>query len=71
MRITITDDDGNEIDYNTAVGFMRDDLREELHSELAPCTEQQFFDRYVEEHNKRFDEDFVSDYELIGTINNG
>lgn len=35
---------GTEINYNAAVELMDDELREEVHADLAPCTEQEFFD---------------------------
>lgn len=38
---------------------MDDDIREELHAKLAPCTEQVFFDEYVKAHREKFNEDFV------------
>ena len=36
-------------DYKIIEEYMNDEIRERLHSELAPCTEQEFFDRYIEE----------------------
>lgn len=41
------------MDYEAAAQMMDDDLREELHGELAPCTEQQFFRAYELAHAKR------------------
>ncbi len=35
-----------EIDYRATIDLMDDDLREEIHSDLSPCTEQEFFDEY-------------------------
>lgn len=29
--------------------YMDDEIRERLHGELAPCADQVFFDRYMEE----------------------
>lgn len=37
---TIIDQDGEEIDYATAVNLMDDEIREELHAEMALCTDQ-------------------------------
>lgn len=42
MRMVI-DWDGREVDYDSAVALMDDDIREGLHSILAPCSEQDFF----------------------------
>ena len=35
----VFDSDGNKIFYQAAVDLMDDDIREELHAKLAPCTE--------------------------------
>ena len=37
---------GTQINYDAAVQLMDDDLREDLHAQLAPCTEQEFFTAY-------------------------
>lgn len=48
-----------QADYDAAVILMNDDLREQLHAELAPCTEQEFFDEYIELHFERYGEEFT------------
>ena len=45
---------GVEIEWNTAVNLMDDDLREELNADLAPCTEQEFFEAYATAHEAKF-----------------
>lgn len=45
-------------EFNTYVNYMDDDLRERTAWELAPCTEQEFIDRYVELHYETFAEEF-------------
>lgn len=30
------------------VNLMDDDIREEVHQEMAPCTEEEFLSRYIE-----------------------
>lgn len=50
---------GNEVDFDATVALMDDDLREELHNKLAPCSEQEFFTAYGEAHRERFDEDWA------------
>lgn len=35
-----------------------DDIREELHSELAPCTEQEFYNAYCEHHFVKYGSEF-------------
>lgn len=47
-----------EICYDAAVVLMDDDLREELHRELAPCTEQEFFSAYEQAHAEKYGEEW-------------
>ncbi len=49
---------GDMIDFDAAVNLMADDLREQVHVELAPCTEQEFYNRYCELHSERYGEEF-------------
>lgn len=49
---------GREWDLDVLAGYMDDDLREELHSELSPCTPQEFIDEYCLRHEAKFDEPF-------------
>ena len=49
---------GVEIEWNTAVNLMDDDLREELNADLAPCTEQEFFEAYAKAHANKFGEEW-------------
>ena len=56
MRKTVVNEYGVNIDYDFAVSMMDDDLREEIHGELAPCTDQRFFDEYVKRHEQKFNE---------------
>lgn len=50
----VEDEDGHLVDYDAAVEMMDDDLREELHREMAPCSNQAFFDAYVKAHAEKF-----------------
>ena len=50
---------GKAMDFETMVHYMDDELREELHSQLAPCTEQEFAEAYVKAHLEKFGEEFV------------
>jgi hypothetical protein len=52
---------GTEINYNAAVELMDDELREEVHADLAPCTDQEFFDEYARRHAERFGETWEMD----------
>lgn len=40
--------------WDAIVNYMDDDIRERVHNELAPCTNKEFLDRYLE-----LDEDFT------------
>ena len=46
------------IDWETVVHYMDDDIREEVHAELAPCSNEEFYNRYCELHRQKFGEDF-------------
>lgn len=53
------------IDFDDFVRFMDDDIREELHVSMAPCTKQEFFDAYLSEYEKRHGEElFVLDFDI-------
>ena len=56
--MTVKNNYGVEIEWNTAVNLMDDDLREELSAELAPCTEQEFFEAYAKAHENKFGEEW-------------
>lgn len=49
---------GLEIDFDVAANLMDDDLCEEIHADLAPCAEQQFFDEYARRHEAKFGEEW-------------
>lgn len=49
---------GNLVDFDAAVNMMDDEIREELHNKLAPCTDQEFMDAYAEAHEAKFNERF-------------
>lgn len=50
----VENSDGHMINYDAAVEMMDDDLREELHREMAPCTNQEFYDAYVKAHAAKY-----------------
>lgn len=52
---------GVAVDFDVAVNLMDDDLREELNAELAPCSDQEFFDAYARAHEERFGEEWEPD----------
>ena len=53
-------DDG-VVPWLSAVSLMDDELRERLHNEMAPCDPQEFLNAYVQEHEKKFGEEFTVD----------
>lgn len=47
------------VDFDAAVQLMDDEIREEIHQKLAPCTKQEFVDAYVQRHREKFGEEFT------------
>lgn len=45
--------------YGAAVALMDDEIREKIHMDLAPCTEEEFLTAYMEEHEKKYGVEFV------------
>ena len=60
MKHTLTTHE-NEINYDAAGYLMDDDLREELHSLLSPCTDQEFFNAYSKAHEQKFGATWILD----------
>lgn len=52
-------ENGSSFDWETIVNYMDDDLREEIHRELAPCKEEDFLSEYCKKHKERFNEQFI------------
>lgn len=46
---------GKTIDFDAAVNLMDDDIREDLHNKMAPCTDQEFLDAYAKAHADKYD----------------
>lgn len=57
MAATVTLND-RPVDFDAAAGLMDPELREALHDEMAPCSEQEFIDAYAARHEARFGEPF-------------
>ena len=51
---------GKRYDYSIMEYYMNDEIREQLHNKLAPCTEQEFMDAYM-----------VADVMTIRIVNKG
>lgn len=49
---------GIAIDFDTAVSMMDDEIRESVHAEIAPCTEQEFFAAYEKAHAEKYGEEW-------------
>lgn len=45
--------------FDAAVALMDDEIREELHNELAPCTEDEFLVAYKAAHYAKYGEEFA------------
>ena len=59
-----TDDARKIVDaglYNVAVELMDDDIREDLHIELAPCEDVTFLAAYMARHSQKYGEEFRVD----------
>ncbi len=50
---------GEMVDFDAVVSLMDDEIREAVHADLAPCTEQEFIDEYVKRHEAKYGETFV------------
>ena len=46
---------GCEVEFYACVVLMDDEICEELNFEMAPCTEQEFLDAYVQRHAEKYD----------------
>lgn len=54
----VTNSSGMKFEFEYTIEYMNDEIRERLHDELAPCTEQEFFTAYENEHEKVFGEEW-------------
>lgn len=54
----VLNQNGTRINYQAAAEGMDDDIREALHAELAPCTDQEFFTAYEAAHLAKFGEEW-------------
>lgn len=56
MTEVVVNEYGVKIDYDVAVGLMDNEICEEIHAEIAPCTMQEFFDAYCKRHAEVYGE---------------
>ena len=47
-----------EVNFEACVNLMDDEIREAIHAELSPCTEQEFLDAYLKLHSEKYGEQF-------------
>lgn len=45
--------------FDAAVELMDDEIREEIHEDLAPCTDEEFLAEYIRRHQDKFGETFT------------
>ena len=45
--------------YESAVALMDDEIREQVHTDLAPCTEEEFLAEYCRRHEEKYGEHFM------------
>lgn len=49
----------NAGNYDAAVALMDDELREEVHMDLAPCNEEEFLAEYMRRHKEKYGAPFI------------
>lgn len=57
--IRVMNEYGVKIDFNVALSLMDDELREKVHMELVPCTEQEFFNAYAKAYEEKYGEEWI------------
>lgn len=55
---TVVNEHGIEINFYIAVCMIDDGLREEIHRDISPCSDQEFFNAYAAVHLQRFGEEW-------------
>ena len=45
--------------FDAAVGLMDEGIREKIHRDLAPCTDEEFLTAYMYEHEEKYGEEFT------------
>ena len=46
-------------DFAAYVNMMDDEIREDLHQEIAPCTDEEFLEEYKKRHFEKYGEEFT------------
>lgn len=50
---------GLDVPMQTVVHYMDDELREEIHAEMAPCEAQAFCDEYARRHMEKYGQEWI------------
>ncbi len=45
-------------DFEVAVNFMDDDIREDVAKDIAPCSDEEFLAEYCKRHLEKYGEEF-------------
>ena len=45
--------------YQAAVMLMDDDIREEVHRDIAPCSDLEFLEEYMKRHEEKYGIEFI------------
>lgn len=56
--MNVINKNGYSLDFDSAVEYMDDEIREMVHSEHAPCSEQEFFTAYENAHLDELNEEW-------------
>lgn len=56
---TYVEINGCEIDFNAAVNLMDNEIREQLHDTMSPCSDQDFIDAYMTAHLDKHGDEFM------------
>ena len=48
----------NVSNWDYIVSLMDDEIREAVHADMAPCTEDEFLDEYKKRHQEKYGEEF-------------
>ena len=50
---------GDMVDCDVVFNMMDAELCEEIHEDIAPCTDQEFVDEYLKRHKAKYGENFM------------
>jgi hypothetical protein len=50
---------GKTFDMDVIASYMDDEIREDLHTKMAPCSPQEFVNDYIDAHDEKHGEIFT------------